>query len=376
MKRIWKVLIAATLTLVCCFTMLGYASFSSYMSVNGEMHSAPPEEIHVTGVSAGSTGTLDTDSLYFRKNVVTSSITLQKKGNTWQATYVIDFWNNTHETYYYLAMVRGTFTDENGTVVAYSNPNIEMSADIELGDEIAAGERRSVTITATFAKGADTSDPTLTSTVEYQFTTEKPEDNSEAAVSGVLGRFPEILNDTESFAELSAALDANTTHPDYIGNVVGFWGINNDIATVENLFGVALELNVDGENVPVTVIIQRANVDGDESTGVSYTYETGWGSNKQKVTENGCEMIMYMTATDLDSVSGGSYVQVYAIVYALDSDSGEWAQTGEMYLGSARAVGYVFGTALAHDSFDPSTWRMLDENGNRTNTTISQALQQ
>ena len=373
MNRIIKLLLVAALCLVCTFTMLGYAGFTSYMEVSGEAHAAPPEAVHVTAVTAGSEGTLVSET--HRGTLVTTNIELTEvSGGTYRAKYVIDFWNNTNETYYYLAMVHGTFTDGDGTQVAYSNPNIELATDIALGDEIAAGARRSVTVTATFAKGADTSDKTLTSVIEYQFTTEKPENNDEAAVSGVLSRFPEILNDSETMAELTAALDANTTHPDYIGNVVGFWGINNDIETVENLFGVALELNVDGENKPVTVIIQRANVDGDEQTGDSYTYTTGWGNNQREETVNGCEMIMYMTAADLDSVSGGSYVEVFAVVFTRDADGTEWYQTGEMYRGSARVVGYVFGTTLAHDSFNPDTWRQLDENGNRTDTTIADII--
>lgn len=46
-----------------------------------------------------------------------------------------------------------------------------------------------------------------------------------------------------------------------------------------------------------------------------------------------------------------------------------------MYKGSAKVVGYVLGTTLTHDSFDPSSWRKLDANGNRTNITLDQALQ-
>ncbi|MBQ5832000.1 MAG: hypothetical protein IIW43_00805, partial [Selenomonadales bacterium] len=269
-KRIATLLLTVALFVTCCFTMLGYAGFSSHINVTGNLHSAPPEELHITGVTAGAVGTLDTASLHYAGTVVTTDITLEKKGNTYSATYLIDFWNNTDVPYYYLAMVHGTFTDENGTQAAYSNPNVTLTADIALGDEIAAGARRTVTVTATFAKGADTTDKTLYSIIEYQFSLEKPEDNDEAAVSGVISRFPEILNDPEDYAALTDALDANTTHPDYIGNVVGFWDINNDISTVENLFGVALELNVDGENKPVTVIIQRANVDENEKTGDSF----------------------------------------------------------------------------------------------------------
>jgi hypothetical protein len=85
-------------------------------------------------------------------------------------------------------------------------------------------------------------------------------------------------------------------------------------------------------------------------------------------------MILFMTAADLDSVSGGSYVDVYAIVFTKDEGGSEWYQKGDMYLGSARAVGYLLGSTLAHDSFNPSTWRQLDANGNRTNTTLSDII--
>lgn len=373
MNRIAKTLLVAALLLSCSLTMLGYAGFTSYMEVSGQATSAPPKMMHVTAVTAGSEGTLE--SAAYAGTLVATDITLAKiTGNTYRAKYVVDFWNNTDETYYYLAMVHGTFTDESGTKTAYSNPNVELTPDIALGDALAPGERRSVTVTATFAKGSDTSDKTLFSIIDYKFTTEKPENNDEAAVSGVQARFPEILNDQETMQQLVGALDANTTHPDYVGNVVGFLGLNNDIETVENLFGVALELNVDGENKPVTVVIQRANVDGNEKTGETYTYKQQTWTGQKEVTAKGCEMTMFMTAANLDSASGGSYVEVFAIVFSKDEGSTEWHQKGEMYRGSARVVGYLFGSTLAHDSFDPSTWRQLDEDGNRTNTTLENIL--
>lgn len=373
MNRIAKTLLVAALLLACSLTMLGYAGFASYMEVSGSATSSPPASIHATAVTAGSEGKLTSSS--YAGTLVTTNITLtQVSGNTYRAKYVVDFWNNTNETYYYLAMVHGTFTDENGTQTAYSNPNIVLSADIELGDAIEPNARRSVTVTATFARGADTSDKTLFSVIDYQFTTEKPENNDEAAVSGVLTRFPEILNDGEDMQQLISALDANTTHPDYVGNVVGFLGMNNDIKTVENLFGVALELNVDGENKPVTVIIQRANVDGNEQTGETYTYREQTWTGQREVTAKGCEMVMFMTAADLDRVSGGSYVEVFAVVFTKEPGGTEWYQRGDMYLGSARVVGYLLGSTLLHDSFDPDTWRELDANGNRTNTTLQNIL--
>ena len=374
MKIASKVLLCVTLSFACIFTCIGYAQLSDSLSVLGNADVTPPNILYITNVEEGSVGDIGYNSLYYSQTIVSSTVTLEKDtDNTEKAVYKITFWNNTSVPYYYLAMVHGTYTDENGTVPAYSNPNIVLSADISLGDEIAPGATREVTITATFQKGADTTDKTLTSTIEYQFGLEKPENNDQAAVSGVLGRFPDILNDSEDYAALTDALDKNTTHPDYIGNVVGFWGINNDIATVENLFGVALELNVDGENKPVTVIIQRKNVDGNEETGDTYTYQEGW-YNPTIVTSKGNEMIMFMTAADLDRVSGGSYVEVYAVVYTRNTQDGEWYQIGEMYKGSARVVGYILGTTLTHDSFNPDTWRELDENGNRTNNTLETVL--
>ena len=85
-------------------------------------------------------------------------------------------------------------------------------------------------------------------------------------------------------------------------------------------------------------------------------------------------MILFMTPDNLNSVSGGSYVDVYAVVYTRADQNSEWQQIGEMYKGSARVVGYVLGTTLTHDSFNPNTWRQLDENGNRTNITLEQAI--
>ncbi|MBQ9086214.1 MAG: hypothetical protein IJY47_03405 [Clostridia bacterium] len=375
MKTGIKIALSITLSLMCCFMLVGYAQVTTDVSIQGYASATPPKEIFITGVTQGAVGELDQETLLFSDTILTSKVTLEEgTDGVMKAVYQIEVWNNTSVPYYYLAMVRGTYTDESGEIVAYSNPNIQMEADIQLGEEIAPDEKRIITVTATFAEGADTSDLTLTSTIEYQFGLEQPESSDVAAVSGVLARFPEILNTPEDYQQLTDALDANTLHPDYIGNVVGFLGLNNDVETVENLFGVALELNIDGENKPVTVVIQRSNVDGDETTGDSYSYQSGW-FNPTTTTVNGNEMILFMTADDLTAVSGGSYVEVYAVVYTKDANGSEWYQVGDMYHGSAQAIGYLLGSTYAHDSFDPDTWRQLDENGNRTNITLNSIIQ-
>ena len=357
MKNWVKALLCVSLSLMCLFTGVGYAAITRDLRIVGDASLEPPKEIYIIDVSGGSY--IDPNTLAYTGTVVSSDLTLrQNESGTYGAAYSITVFNNTDVSYYYVAMVHGTYTSEEGEVVAYSNPNIELSVDIPLAEEIKAGETRVINVTANFQKGADTSDPHLFSIIEYQFTTTKPESSDIAAVSGVLGKFAEVLNDTAAYNKLTTAM-ANTAegweiitggrvNDSYIGNVVGD-SSGEDSKAINELFGDNMELNIDGENTPVTVIIKRENVDGNTSTG----------------DENGREMTLYITADPLNV--SGKYAIVYAVVYTKTADS-DWYQIGSVYKGSANVRPYGGLTERGTGSFNTDNWRKVDENGNRVNS--------
>lgn len=365
MKNWVKALLCVSLSLMCLFTCVGYAKFTRELRVLGDASLEPPEKIYITDVSGGAY--VDPTTLGYADTIITSDVTMkQDNSGVYGATYSFTVFNNTDVPYYYGGKIHGTYTDENGEIVAYSNPNIEMTVDIEIGDEISARSTRTVNVTVAFAKGADTSDPHLFSIIEYFFSTTKPESSDDAAVSGVLGKFAEVLNDSESYTALIDAMD-NTSgvggiltggrlSNSYIGNVVGD-KTGNDSKALNDLFGNNMELNIDGENTPVTIMIKRENVDGNNNTGDG----------------DGNEMTLYITADPLNS--SGKYVPVYAVVYTKNGN-GEWYQIGEVYKGTAnvRQYGGLFDRGTG--SFNTDNWRRVDDNGNRVNNdTIENLIQ-
>lgn len=356
MKKWVKALLCISLSIMSLFVCIGYAQISENLYIVGDVQAEPPQKIFITEVSGGNY--LDPATLGFSETIITSDVTLMKNSsNVYEATYSFTVFNNTDEVYYYGGKIHGTYTDDTGIVVAYSNPNIVMTVDVDIGDEVAPRTKRNINVTAVFEKGADTSDPHLFSIIEYFFSTTKPESSDDAAVSGVLGKFAEVLNDTESYSALIDAMN-NTSgvggiltggrlSNSYIGNVVGD-KTGDDSKELNALFGSNMELNIDGENTPVTIMIKRDNVDGDNKTGDG----------------DGNEMTLYITADPLNV--SGKYVPVYAVVYTKDDDV-EWYQIGEVYKGSAnvRQYGGLFDRGTG--SFNTDNWRRLDENGNRIN---------
>ena len=345
MKSWVKGLLCISLSLMCLFTCVGYASISTDLRIMGNVYSEPPTALFISDVSGGAY--IDPDTLSYTNTIVNSRIVMQENDSgKMEARFSITVFNNTDVSYYYLAMVRGTYTTDSGELVAYSNENIVLTPDIQMGDEIKPGEMLTFNVTASFADNAtDTSDPSLTSIIDYQFSTVKPENKDEAAVAGVLERFPEILNTAETYEYLISAMNtrpSNRVSTSYIGNVVE--AHDQDSAAIEYLFGETMMLNIDGVNMPVTVMIKRENIDGNRNTGES----PGWFGGR--------EMTLYITADPLDVA--GAYVPVYAAVYTKNSNSDTWYQLGDVFKGTAKVVTYAGRNGTG--SFDTDTWRSTD----------------
>lgn len=346
MKPWLKTVICISLSFMCTFACVGYAAVNDELQITGAAESEPPVALFISNVSGGSY--LDPNTLAYTGTVVSSTLTLMDNGaGVYEAFFDVTVFNNTSDSYYYVAKVRGTYTQPDGTVLSYSNENIELTESIAFAEEVKAGESKTFTVRAHFAEGADTSDKTLFSIIEYQFQTTKPENKDEAAVSGVLEKFPEILNTSESYNTLIDAMDqrsADRFSTSYIGNVVN--ASNQDSAVIEELFGESMVLNIDGEDKPVTVMIKRENVDGDRSTGENPNAWIGGGR----------EMTLYITADPL--TTAGASVPVYAVVYTKNNGSDTWYQLGTVFKGTATVVPYVGGSGTG--SFNTDTWQSTE----------------
>ncbi len=115
----------------------------------------------------------------------------------------------------------------------------------------------------------------------------------------------------------------------------------------DTLFGENLTVNVDGVDVPVTVMISRDNMDG-RVTGDSYA---GGGA------PTGCEYTVYITIDPLDSPTGEALV--YAVSYSRGGVGGDgelWYQLGQLYEGTADIIDYDTVTPGMQGAFNIESW--------------------
>ncbi len=164
-------------------------------------------------------------------------------------------------------------------------------------------------------------------------------------------QFEQILNTGETLNRLLTEMDAENGNRNntYIGNVKG--ADDADIAMIEELFGDKLNMEIDGENKTVNMLIKRENIDDNTSNGEG----------------DGSEMVMYYTDESLDkSFFASKNVTVYAIIF-IKNNGGEWTQLGPILTGKAPVVDYRTGSTWSTGgSFNTDDWR---EEG--TNSTIS-----
>ena len=110
----------------------------------------------------------------------------------------------------------------------------------------------------------------------------------------------------------------------------------------------------------VTALIKHEPVDGDDTTGDSYTITYNNGTTQ---TRTGCEYTIYLTTAKLNSWSFNTYPEVYAAVFTCDQTAdgrlGEWYMKGLLFKGTARVVGYM--GEESGGSFDTGTWRSVAE---------------
>lgn len=371
MKAWLKGLICISLSFMCLFTCVGYAATTGELLISGKAEARPPKAVYITSVTTDGLEGAKATVNNFSMTVINSKVTLTNVFSSC-ATFTVTVYNNSDVVQAYNAMI---YTVGDST---YDNDNISMTPSISRGESIKPGEFMVFTVTARFVSWYARDNYVLNSIVNYEFVPidELPEDDDEVAVNNVLDKFHKILNDTEDYKTLSDEIAANydgsrAWTATYIGNVVGTedYENNNDTAIVNDLFDGILTLNINGKDTNVTVIIKREEIDGNSRTGDTYYY----GNPPIGVADT--EMTLYITAEDLNSVSSGTRVAVYTIVFTVGQDVngnpiGEWYQLGDMYVGSAEVVGYIGG--FNNGSFDTGTWR--ETGTNRTIHTIIQSL--
>ena len=291
---------------------------------------------------------------------ITADIELNK--NT-SSTVVVEvtFYNNTEVSYYYN---KTETISSNNDSISYSVTGIEQK------EEVPSKTFKTLKVTFEFDSN-NTSNTSLLSELHFNFVVDKSSIGTIVAQTAV-GRFADILNNVvadDSYQTLEDAMNNRGgsfnkgSAVTYIGNVSG--AANADSQMIMLLFTeefLAMDLDGDGESEPITLMIKRENLDGDASTGASYTY-TSWG---REYTVNGVEMTIYITSEGFDS----NTLVVYAATFTKMYNETKWVQIVPLTKGTATANNYNgYGAA---NSFNTDTWK--SDNGKTIETLVSENM--
>ena len=352
MKKIIAIICGVlTFSLAFGFLCMGYALVTRDLHIEGQAEYIPPEDVFIIEAEPIGGGTVNG----YGMSTLSSSVTLGGSSDA-SERFIVTVYNNTNETYGYNATKHpsgdDTYTNPD---IAYSLIKADSGEELKFRTPVESKSHLTFYVEFYYKDGVVPDNKTVSSVLLFEFLplSELPEDEEEVAVRGALAKFQEILNTPETYKTLT---DAMSAHPSgnqrsYIGNVVG--AKDEDSTTIETLFEGELTLNINGEDKRMTTLVKRENIDGSNRTGDSYERYSWY-------TVRGCEMVLYMTAVDLSTVSSGTRVTVYAAVFTCQQDAngnttGQWYQVGELFKGTAPVVAYEGGTGTG--SFNTDSWR-------------------
>ena len=342
MKRSVRILSCALLSLVFAFLSVGYAVLSDELFISGEasVEGKPYEGVYISNVEVYKTSKASSVSFEFYKPTNLSA-TVKPTGTGGSITYKVTVHNNTNVTYWYIQSEFEKSFESNSlidaangiTITTKDSPN-DSSNTFNSDDWVPPQTYRDFYVTYTFGSAAQAYPSTL---VNFLFGIK---------MDAIHDKFLAVLNDSEGggYQYLSAAFDSKyaKTGEKVLANV----GSEKEI--FDKLFGSNMTVNIDGTDVPVTVVVRRENVDG-RTTGDSYSGSSG--------APTGCEYTVYITVDALNSPTGK------AIVYAVSYSNGgvaysddTWYQLGQLYEGTANIIDYDKSTAGMQGAVDITTW--------------------
>jgi len=356
MKNWVKTIVCVALIFMFLATCIGYAALTDTLTIWGKADITIPEGLFIVDMSVNGSSNMDRNVFEFLPYSTTVDNSLSRSRNTGSVTYKITVLNNTKRTYAYRGLYyQPTLSGYNGnSYVSETNNRSKIGVTTSFPDGIKVAPGETLVFYATYTVGSSMSSSTnWNMLLNFQFGINV--ESLEEARSAVLEKFLNILNSPATYATLCDKIDDKFNGAEwtsnYIGNVTA--SHSNDSTTVNNLFAGQLQMTIDGEENPITVLIKHENLDNNRNTGDDYTAVNG----NQSFTGYGCEFTLYMTTSAL----GDRNVQppVYAAVFTCDRNAdgscGPWYMIGEPYYGTAQIVGYEGGASTG--SFDTGTWR-------------------
>ena len=358
MQKPWlKALLCISLSLMCLFTCVGYASVTDFLTINGSAKANIPSGLFITSITTVSTSNTDKNEVSFLDYTTTVNSVISRRSNTGTVVYEITVLNNTDHEYAY----RGLYymsSYGNNSYVSTSNANNKLGVVVSFpnGSVVAPKEKLTFRVTYTIGRSVSSS-LNLDTLLNFQFGINV--DSIDKAYDIVHAKFLDILNTMSTYQQLIEVLDDKfdgnqTWTSNYIGNVGN--AVDNDMMTVETLFAGQLTMMVNGQAQKAWVMIKHEDVDGNELTGDDYTLNY---NQYGEVTHRGCEMTLYMTIDPLDKANG--WAPVYVTVFTCDRDANgnkisDWYQVGSSYYGQANIVGYR-GESGGTGSFVTDNWK-------------------
>lgn len=335
MSNAKKIIIITWLIISSLIISVGYAAYSTTLHITGETSAtpAPFKGVYIYDVQVVPSGSAKSNS-YEYIHPTTLKTDVEASSNS-TITYEITVHNNTDATYWYLGMDLSEKYGNNTSIGGYNGITIttkESTSDttqtFDDSDWVPPQTMRKFYVTFKFGSGA--TGKNIQNLVVFNFGTQ---------ILSVKDEFLKVLNDKTSeygYKYLVEEIEKNYAESGStsIGN------IGEDKQVFNNLFGPNLTVNVDGENKPVTIIVDRKNVDG-KTTGDSYS----------NANPSGCEYTLYITVDNLD----GSTATVYAVSYTCGSD-GVWRQLGELYEGTSSTEPY---DNSGNMGLDVESWRAV-----------------
>ena len=315
MKK-WQVIVlpVAICVMAVCITA-GYAALSDKLGISGNLgaEAQPPTGVYIKSVEVYNTSAADSIECGYTYPT-NHKVSVDSRVTNGSVTYKITVHNNTDVTYWYIGPRWDTSYNQNTLIDQSDGINIrtmdhptDTTETFNPDDWIPAQTERDFYVRYTYGANAQSACVTM---VNFKF---------DIKMDAVHDEFLAVLNNTSSYEQLTGvfeseyAKDGSTSistesHPEFFASLFS-----------------DLMVNIDGTEREASVVIRRDNLDGDATSGDSYS-----GSGP-----DGCEYTLYIT---VESLTPGTSPTVYAIAYSKGANAmgPNWYQVGELYEGTAQ----------------------------------------
>ncbi len=365
MTKLAKIILTAVISFSICFITVGYAAITGQLSLNVNIESVAPEGLFITELTVSTNpNRLDVCTASFApySTAVDCSLSKSSSSRAGSVTYKITVLNNTKYEYAYRGLYyQSSLENYHNSYVSTSNADNKIGVVTSFPDGKIVGRGEELTFYVTYTIGSSSStfysSRTYKTLLNYQFGINV--ETEEAAREAINDKFANILNTTTTYRELVDALDnkfdgSQEWTSNYIGNVGD--ADTDDAVAVNTLFAGQLQMIINGETRPASVLIKHENIDGNTKTGDDYVATNK--NNGGVFRGYGCEMTLYLTIDPLTKANSNAVV--YVCVFTCNRDDngnivGDWYRIGDSYVGVAPVVGYN-GEAGQTGSFVTDNW--------------------